>query len=213
MYTVVVCDAEPVAIEGVRMVLQSSGAWSLTAAETSLDRTLPVVAELVPSVLLVDKVVGIYAVMDCLKTLHQQHSPTATVVWGVSLPEAEALRFLQAGARGVIRKTAPIETFLECLRAVCAGETWVEPGVLLSRNRPTRLARSSLTSRELQVMELVERGMKNRDIAGTLGILTGTVKIHLRHIFEKTGIRGRYGLALSGLQAKGLLAAPLPDAR
>jgi DNA-binding NarL/FixJ family response regulator len=55
-------------------------------------------------------------------------------------------------------------------------------------------------------MELVERGMKNKDIATSLGIRTGTVKIHLKHIFEKTGIRGRYGLALSGLKAKGLLS-------
>lgn len=213
MYTVVVCDTEPVAIEGVRAVLESSGVWSLAAAETSLDRALQAVRDLAPSLLLLDKVYGIYAVMDCLKLLRQQLSPTATVIWGVSLPEAEALRFLQAGARGVIRKTAPVETILECLRATCAGETWVEPGVLLSKNRPARLARAALTSRELQVMELVERGMKNKDIGDTLGIRTGTVKIHLRHIFEKTGIRGRYGLALSGLQAKGLLAAPAVEAR
>ena len=56
-------------------------------------------------------------------------------------------------------------------------------------------------------MELIERGFKNKDIAQSLGIRTGTVKIHLKHIFEKTGIRGRYGLAISGLQQKGLLAA------
>ena len=213
MYTVVVCDAEPVAIEGVRAVLEPSGVWNLAAAETSVDRALQAVQELAPSLLILDRVYGIYVVMDCLKRLRLQHSPTATVIWGVSLPEAEALRFLQAGARGVIRKTAPVETFLECLRATCAGETWVEPGVLLSRNRPARLTRAALTSRELQVTELVERGMKNKDIADTLGIRTGTVKIHLRHIFEKTGIRGRYGLALSGLQAKGLLAAPMVEAR
>ena len=66
-----------------------------------------------------------------------------------------------------------------------------------------------LTSREFQVMELVERGMKNRDIGDVLGIHTGTVKIHLKHIFEKTGIRGRYGLALSGLKQKGLLTVTM----
>ena len=69
-----------------------------------------------------------------------------------------------------------------------------------------RSGHSPLTSRELQVMELVERGMKNKDIGFALGIRTGTVKIHLKHIFEKTGIRGRYGLALSGLKEKGLLS-------
>ena len=54
-------------------------------------------------------------------------------------------------------------------------------------------------------MELVERGFKNRDIGVSLGIRTGTVKIHLKHIFEKTGIRGRYRMALKGLREKGLL--------
>jgi DNA-binding NarL/FixJ family response regulator len=49
--------------------------------------------------------------------------------------------------------------------------------------------------------------MKNKDIGVRLGIRTGTVKIHLKHIFEKTGIRGRYGLALSALKEKGLLGA------
>jgi DNA-binding NarL/FixJ family response regulator len=74
---------------------------------------------------------------------------------------------------------------------------------------PLRTGRSALTPRELQVMDLVERGYKNREIGQSLGIRTGTVKIHLKHIFEKTGIRGRYGLALSGLKHKGLLAAVL----
>ena len=212
VYTVVVCDAEPVAIAGVRSVLESSGVWTIAATEICVDRALRAVRDLTPSLLLLDKTFGISAIMDCLKILHNDYSATAAVVWGVSVPEAEALRFLQAGARGVIRKTASIETLLECFSAACAGETWVEPGVLLAKHRPARLARACLTSRELQVMELVERGMKNKEIAVSLGIRTGTVKIHLRHIFEKTGIRGRYGLALSGLQAKGLLALPQIEA-
>jgi two-component system nitrate/nitrite response regulator NarL len=209
--TLVVCDVEPVALEGVRCVLEACSEITLSAAETHLDQALATVREMAPTVLLVDKAFGIQAVMSVLKALENQRSRTAVVVWGVPLPEAEALRYLQSGAAAVIRKTAPVELLLECLRAVCAGETWVEPGVLLSHDHPPRLARTALTSRELQVMELVERGMKNKDIGAALGIRTGTVKIHLKHIFEKTGIRGRYGLALSGLQAKGLLALPAAE--
>jgi two-component system nitrate/nitrite response regulator NarL len=72
--------------------------------------------------------------------------------------------------------------------------------------QPLQTGCSALTARELQVMDLVERGLKNKEIGDSLGIRTGTVKIHIKHIFEKTGIHGRYGLALSGLKHKGLLA-------
>ena len=63
----------------------------------------------------------------------------------------------------------------------------------------------------LYTSELVEHGLKNKEIGDKLGIRTGTVKIHLKHIFEKTGIRGRYGLALSGLKEKGLLVPALVE--
>jgi len=73
--------------------------------------------------------------------------------------------------------------------------------------KSTGSSRSNLTMREQQVAELVEQGLKNKEIARSLGICPGTVKIHLKHIFEKTGVRGRYGLALSGLKERGYLPA------
>ncbi len=52
----------------------------------------------------------------------------------------------------------------------------------------------------------MEQGFKNKEIALELGIRPGTVKIHMKHIFEKTGVRGRYGLAISGLKERGLVS-------
>jgi DNA-binding NarL/FixJ family response regulator len=122
--------------------------------------------------------------------------------------EAEALRFLQAGARGILRKTATIPMVVACLRTVAAGRSWMEDCVFRDSTRSDRYPRSELTSRERQVLELVEQGSKNKEIAEELGIRPGTVKIHLKHIFEKTGVRGRYGLALSGLKERGLVSVP-----
>ena len=212
METVAVCDTEPIAIEGLRSLLESADGLRVVAAETSLVEGMDAARDLQPSILVVDKDFGTRAVMDCLRTLHKAGARTAVVVWGGSIPEAEALRFLQAGAAGVIRKTASLQLLLSCLRSVAAGTTWMEKDLLREPDRPVRLARSPLTARELQVMELVERGMKNKDIGTSLGIRTGTVKIHLKHIFEKTGIRGRYGLALSGLKEKGLLSVTALEA-
>lgn len=210
--SVAVCDTEPIAIEGLRSLLESAGGLRVVAAETSLVDGMDAMRQLRPSLVILDKAFGIHAVMDLLKTLRESRIDTLAIVWSSSVSEAEALRFLQAGAVGVVRKTASLDTLLKCIHAVAAGSTWMEQEMLRESDRPVRSGHSPLTSRELQVMELVERGMKNKEIGLALGIRTGTVKIHLKHIFEKTGIRGRYGLALSGLKAKGVLPGSGADA-
>jgi two-component system nitrate/nitrite response regulator NarL len=204
--TVAVCDTEPIAIEGLRALLESADELRVVAAENSLVAGMDAVRALTPSLIMLDKAFGIHAVMDFLKTLRAAGSQVAVIVWSFSFSESEALRFLQAGASGVIRKTASLDTLMSCIRAVVSGNSWMEEEILRETDRPVRSGRSPLTARELQVMELLERGLKNKDIGVSLGIRTGTVKIHLKHIFEKTGIRGRYGLALSGLREKGLLS-------
>jgi DNA-binding NarL/FixJ family response regulator len=122
------------------------------------------------------------------------------------MTEAEALRLLQAGAKGIVRKTADLASLMTCLRSVASGRSWMEECVFRESARQDGYPRSELTPREHQVLELVEQGFKNKEIALELGIRPGTVKIHLKHIFEKTGVRGRYGLAISGLQDKGIVS-------
>jgi DNA-binding NarL/FixJ family response regulator len=160
-----------------------------------------------PSLLIVDKALGSQAVLDWIAGLRVSDSPTSVMVWSASLSESEAVRFLQAGAVGFARKTAPLQTIMRCILTIAGGGTWMDEALLPESARPVRASMSPLTVRELQVMELVERGFKNKEIAVSLGIQTGTVKIHLKHIFEKTGIRGRYGLALSGLKERGMASA------
>ena len=61
-----------------------------------------------------------------------------------------------------------------------------------------------LTPREEEILTLVMRGMKNKQIADALSITTGTVKVHLMHIFEKTGVKDRFELAMYGRKIRGL---------
>jgi DNA-binding NarL/FixJ family response regulator len=158
-----------------------------------------------PSAVVIDKALGTQAIMEWLRRASATGMSTAAVVWGVGINEPEALRLLQAGARGVLRRTADPDTLVTCLKAVTAGSTWMEDGIFGDSERLMSPRRSSLTPREHEIAGLVEKGLRNRDIARSLGIQTGTVKIHLKHIFEKTGVRGRYGLALNGLREKGAL--------
>ncbi|MEI9815318.1 MAG: response regulator transcription factor [Acidobacteriota bacterium] len=216
--SVAVCDTQPVTAEGVRTLLSTAQDLTFASACDSLRLAMDWLRDgtperAIPDVLVLDKAFGIQTILDWL--MEWKSSPAykaykaevGIVIWGVSVTEAEALRFLQAGARGILRKTAGVTSVVSCLRAVASGRSWMEDCVFREANRPDRYPRSELTAREQQVLELVEQGFKNKEIANELGIRPGTVKIHLKHIFEKTGVRGRYGLALSGLRDRGVVAS------
>ena len=116
------------------------------------------------------------------------------------MTEAEALRFIQAGAKGIVRKSADVEMLLVCLRSVASGATWMEKSVFHEQFRARRASRAGLTAREQQVMELVGQGLKNREVANELGIRPGTVKVHLKHICTRLGARSRAEAVAAGVR-------------
>jgi len=209
--TVSVCDTQPVTAEGIRTLLDDMSGLRFDQGADTLARAKDILRDSAPSVLMLDKAFGIQIVLEWLAAIRSGTvdltANTAIVIWGASITEAEALRFLQAGARGILRKTAEMPVILACLRTVASGRSWMEESVFGELRRGERYPRSELTAREQQVLELVEQGYKNKEIALDLGIRPGTVKIHLKHIFEKTGVRGRYGLALNGLKQRGMAGA------
>jgi DNA-binding NarL/FixJ family response regulator len=200
--TLAICDPAPIAMEGLRSLLASRGGPRVVAMETNLEDAVEAVRELGPSILVIDKSYGSHTLTDWVRILRADNHQTSVIIWGVPLSEPEALRYFQAGAAGIVRKSASLDHVWECIRTVATGGAWMEHEILRDPQRPVRTGRSALTTREMQVMQLVERGFRNKEIGHALGICTGTVKIHLKHIFEKTGIRGRYGLAVSCLREK-----------
>ncbi len=194
-FRVGLCETQPATAEGVRSLVQSMEELECAWSVPQLMLALQLARQTEVDILLLDKHIGQQLVLRAVEDLRERCPATAVVVWGATMPETEALRFLQAGARGLLKKTASLPLIGQCLLEVARGATWVD-----GRAEPSGTAagagHSALTPREMQVLELVRQGLRNREIAAALGIRPGTVKIHLRHIFEKTGIHGRYLLAL-----------------
>jgi DNA-binding NarL/FixJ family response regulator len=212
---VLICDTQPVAVEGMKWLIDNSEDLRFAGSVASLDLLQPVLESsgshsLQVDAVIIDKAFGMMEVMELLRALAASSQSAPPVVWGSTVTENEALRLLQAGAKGVLRRTSESNTLLTCLRAVTSGGTWMEDGIFGAAEKIYNPRRSELTSREREIVALVEKGLRNRDIAQMLGIQTGTVKIHLKHIFEKTGVRGRYGLAFTGLQGKGSIQVTAP---
>lgn len=205
-----ICETQPLTVKGLEHLLESTDDLAFGACHSSPAEWMLSPAAEKTDVLIIDKGLGAKTVLDALTQFPAERNESsgpvpAVVVWGMSITEAEALRFLQAGAKGILRKSADTATVLACLRAVSQGRSWMQDSVFRDANTLDTHNRTDLTPREHQVMELVEQGFKNREIAQELGIRPGTVKIHLKHIFEKTGVRGRHGLALNGLRQKGVI--------
>ena len=201
MISVCLCDPQPVVQRGLEGLLQRNDQYALLAACSQLAGIEKLLANCSPDVLIVERSFGMHAALEAIDRLKQAHPQLQIVIWASQISDIECFHLLQAGARGILKKTASPELIFHCLARVAQGHLWTEdlhnsPQTSLDhvRNRP-------LTPREAEVASLVSKGMKNREIAESLGIATGTVKIHLMHIFEKTGIRDRFELALRGLRS------------
>ncbi|WP_157551251.1 response regulator transcription factor [Nocardioides jensenii] len=105
---------------------------------------------------------------------------------------------LRAGAAGFVLKDSPAEDLIRAVRAVAAGDSWLDPGVtgrvLTSyvRSGPTTAERpAELTAREYEVLEAIGRGLANSEIATALHISELTVKSHIGRVFTKLDLRDR----------------------
>ncbi|MEP6536474.1 MAG: response regulator transcription factor [Bryobacteraceae bacterium] len=100
-----------------------------------------------------------------------------------------------------MRKSAPVSQMLDCLTRVANGEIWLEKSVdSIEAGNEERFRTPRITRRERDIIEHLCRGLKNKEIAEALDITPGTVKTHLMHVFEKTGMKDRFQLALHGRQ-------------
>ena len=112
--------------------------------------------------------------------------------------DEDVFRAVQAGARGYLLKATFAEGILEAIRTVNAGQTLFTPE--LTARVEQRKREPTLSAREVEVLELVAKGMGNKEIAAALLLSEGTVKFHLRNVFVKLGTNDRTGAALLAAQ-------------
>lgn len=118
--------------------------------------------------------------------------------------DADILAAIEAGASGYLLKDAPPHELIAAVRAAAAGESALAPVIasrLLDRMRAPRV---SLSSREMQVLELVAAGRSNSQVAAELFVSETTVKTHLGHIFSKMDVTSRTA-AVSAARQRGIL--------
>ena len=199
-FTVHLCNPQPVLSQGLKTVLEGTDEFQLTGSSASLEQASRELERAATDIVLVDRCFGMHSLLGWINQTTERHPRSRVILWAADITDVECFRALQGGARGIVKKTASLDALLHCLRTVSGGGIWTEDVYLKGDSPLDRPRTRPLTQREQQVAGLVSKGMKNREIGEELHIATGTVKIHLMHIFEKTGIRDRFELALHGLR-------------
>jgi len=204
-FTIFVCEAQPVALEGLQAIFAGSEDIRLIGSAHGLNEALPVIAAQSPDLVLLGQCTPPRPVLPQISEVLAACPFSRVVLWVVDLHEHEVFRALQLGAKGILRKTLATNTLLECLRAVANGSIWIEDSLAVRQDVTSRRDPSlRITPREREIIEQICRGLKNREIASALSITPGTVQVHLMHIFEKTGTKDRFQLALQGRRLLGL---------
>lgn len=202
---VLIVDDHPVVREGIRAVLDLLPDFDIAGEAADGDEAIRCFQNLRPDVTVLDLRLPKRSGLEACRAIRRL-DPTAKILAltssndGIDVKEA-----LAAGAAGFLLKGSSGSEVAESIRRVHAGERPLSPEAveLLSLLAPST-ASIHLTTRELEILHLVARGLRNQEIADQLSLAIGTVKVHVNNIFEKLGARDRTEAAMLGIK-KGMI--------
>ncbi|MDD9347608.1 response regulator transcription factor [Mumia sp.] len=193
-------DDQELVRTGLRGILRSRFGFEIVGELASGEGIVDAVASLRPDVVVMD--VRMPRVDGVAATRLLADVPDAPPVLVLTTFEDEEVLAgaLRAGAAGFLLKSVPAEDLQRAVRAVAAGDSWLDPAVtgrVLTAYRGAQAppvsgaAVETLTPREREVLALIGAGLNNTEIAANLFLGEGTIKTHIGHIFAKLGLRDR----------------------
>ncbi|MCR6657723.1 MAG: response regulator transcription factor [Opitutus sp.] len=126
--------------------------------------------------------------VDTTRALRAEFPGCRVLIYSNYARGEEVYQAVRAGASGIVVKEMALESLLEAIRTVHRGEQYI-PAQIASRIGERMLAQ--LSPREMDVLKLLAKGLSNKEIAAQLGLVVGTVKIHVANIFSKLGVSDR----------------------
>ena len=208
---IVIADDHPVVRRGLSQFFSEEDELTVVAECAGGESALAAVARHNPDVLLVDLQMPDVSGIDVLRRLKANGVTVPTVLLAGNISDAQVMEAMRLGAKGVVLKEMAPALLVQCIRKVAAGGTWLEKEAvgralekMLASEQAREKVREVLTPREIEIVQMVARGLGNREVGELLFISEGTVKSHLHTIYEKLGLKGRVQLA-NYAQEKGLV--------
>ena len=197
----VIADDHLVVRDGLRGMLESQPDFEVVGEASNGEEAVQLAISLKPEVVLMDLRMPVMDGVTAIRQIKDSQPGVHVLVLTTYDSDADILPAIEAGATGYLLKDTSREDLYSAIRATAGGDSVLAPGVaarLIGRMRAP--AEEQLSSRELEVLQLVAEGNSNSEIASSLHISQATVKSHLVHIFGKLGVSDRTAAVTVALQ-------------
>ena len=199
-------DDHPVVRDGIKLSLRDEPDIVVVGEAGDADEALQRVAEIQPDIVLMDVHLPGRSGLEATVQLKSMYPALKVLILTVHNDPLYLSKALKAGASGYLLKDAPGRLIPQSLRAAILGSS-VVPSEMVdgvvpnsSGTRQRALEQSGLTSREIEVLELIAEGFTNRDIAGQLKLAEGTVKKYVQNLIGKLHCKDRAHAAVTALR-------------
>lgn len=175
--------------EGIALVVDRQPDMHVIASTASGEKCIQLYKRLRPDITLMDLQLGDTSGLDAIHRLRVLDPSARIIVLTVLRGDEDIFRALEAGAATYLLKNIQSADLIRAIREVHAGQRPLRQDI--KERLAERASRSRLTAREIQIVELIYQGMRNKEVAATLGISYKTTEVHVRHILAKLAVQDR----------------------
>ncbi len=202
---VMIADDHSMFRQGIKQILELEKDIAVIAQASNGDEAVKLAREYKPDVVLMDINMPGTSGLQAIKELKQDGNIFKVIVLTIHEDREYLFKTLQMGAEGYVLKDAEPAVLVEAIRNVNGGQSYIQPNMtrelVREFNRVTmhekeKADENALTSREIEVLELIADGMINKEIAKQLYISEKTVKNHVSNIFKKLNVSDRTQAAI-----------------
>jgi two-component system, NarL family, response regulator len=177
--------------EGLALIINQESDMKMVGSCSTVDEAIELYHTLQPDVTLMDLRLGPASGVDAIKAIRKENPDARIIVLTMYEGDEDIFRAHQAGATTYLLKDTLSSDLVRVVRQVHAGERPVLPEV--QARLAERASMPTLTSREIEVLQLISQGLRNKEVGAMLGITEGTVQIHVKNIFAKLNVNDRTG--------------------
>lgn len=182
-------DDHPVVLDGLSLLIDRQNDMQVVGSATNGGRAVEMFRELRPDVTLMDLRLPVMNGIEAIRQIRRVSRDARIIVLTMYHGDEDVCQALEAGAATYLLKDTLAEDLVQVIREVHDGERPMPSNIAALLE--ARKTRPSLTPREVQVVQLIAEGLRNKEIAVALGISEETAKVHVKNILAKMNVNDR----------------------